>query len=188
MPRNKLISFTALIILFASLLISLISCQTNQTITINKVNQTKNNLNITYSFDNSNFIGNYISIFIWITNENRTEIKNLTDNFSINRDPPIEREISFTIPNSIIKLSKKSSQTIYINIAPSINLNNPTKQQFIIQKQEKKPLSVNKTLIYLISFIIIIFILINISKRKLHLNQSKEKFKNKGLLPKKINS
>jgi len=192
MQKNNILLITTSIIILTLLTLNITTSQelTNPAITITKINFTNNNLNIIYNFNNNNFIGDEIILEAWITNESGTEVDRLSERFSINRDPPIERDIFFIIPNSIIKQSKKSNQIIYINIAPSSDLNNPTKQVFTIQKPDKSktPLSVNKTLTYLILFIILIitiFILINISKRKLHNPHSREKHENNSLLPKK---
>ncbi len=71
-------------------------------IKINQIEQEKDNLNITYTFDNSDFIGNQISIMIQLLNESNSEILNQTDIFPINKEPPIKRNIIIEIPKNLI--------------------------------------------------------------------------------------
>lgn len=69
-------------------------------ITINEIKQQGNIINVSYSFDNSKYIGDGITIDLWITDSNSTIIKKLKDDFSIISNGLIYREVSFNIGNN----------------------------------------------------------------------------------------
>lgn len=72
------------------------------TITVKNIETKRNVLNIDYVFDNTNFIGYRVDIEIWVTNEENLELNRITDNFPINKDDLIERNIILTIPKGSI--------------------------------------------------------------------------------------
>ena len=82
---------------------------------------------LNYTFDNSNFIGNGVSIDAWINSENGSEIKRVKDIFSIKKNGLIEREILFDLGN-------ENPGVYSVYIALSEDLNNPLKQSIIIGK------------------------------------------------------
>ena len=69
-------------------------------IKIQEVIQQKNSLNITYTFNNTEFIGRNISIDIWLSDENTSEIKRIRD-FFIVEEIPMQREIIMDIPSDL---------------------------------------------------------------------------------------
>lgn len=82
---------------------------------------------INYTFDNSGFIGNWVSIDVWIVNEMGNEIKRAQDIFSIKKDGLIEREIWFDLGN-------ENTGVYYVYLALTEDLKDPIKQSIIIGK------------------------------------------------------
>lgn len=125
-------------------------------IKINNIDVKDNELNIDYSFDKSDFIGESMAVDIWIMNENKNEIKRITDVFSINKDSEIKRNVAIVIP-------KDSPDGIYsINIALSSDKNSFLTKSFSFNKTlEGEAFSVlekpkNKLISYGIFLIIIL--------------------------------
>jgi len=64
-----------------------------KTLIIKEIDVDNFELNLTYIFDNTNYIGEKISVDIWIINSDGFETYRLTDSFSINKDTLIKRNI-----------------------------------------------------------------------------------------------
>ena len=94
-------------------------------IKINELTANKNELNISYSLNRSDFIGENIGIDIWIINSNGTEIKRVKDIIKLNKEGVIEKNISIKILQDL-----KGNYLIYL--ALSDDLNNFIEQSFII--------------------------------------------------------
>lgn len=110
-------------------------------------------LNITYIFDNTNFIGESMSVNIWIINNDGFETKRVTDSFPINRDDLINR-------NVLIKLSKKSLGTHRIFLALSSDLEDYLDETIFVGKpsitgKATFNISKNNGIAYIIFLIII---------------------------------
>ena len=82
---------------------------------------------VNYTFDNSNFIGNWVSVEVWIMDENDREINKVEDVFLIKKESLIEREVWFDLGN-------QNSGVYSIYIALSDDLNNPIKQSIVLGK------------------------------------------------------
>ncbi|MDP2926414.1 MAG: hypothetical protein Q8N99_08605 [Nanoarchaeota archaeon] len=67
----------------------------NNGILLKEIKAGKNYLNLSYSFDTSDYIGLGTSVLLWIADENNTEIKKLRDSFYMNKEGLIDREVSF---------------------------------------------------------------------------------------------
>lgn len=106
---------------------------------------------INYTFNNSNFIGNGVSIDVWIVNEKGNEIKRVQDIFSIKKNGLIERGVWFELGSEnpgvysvYLALSEdtgqKSSDFSPVSSSPEQksegldDLNNPVKQSIVIGK------------------------------------------------------
>jgi hypothetical protein len=81
-------------------------------------------INLTYILDNSDLIGDETSVEIWISNESGDEINRIYDVFSINKDPPIKRDL-------LIELEPEAGVYI-INLALSSDLNNYIKKSIVL--------------------------------------------------------
>ncbi len=97
-------------------------------ISVKKIDQEEDVLNITYNFDNSGFIGDEIIIDIWLLDENKTEVKKVQDFFPINTENAIERNIAIDIGDL-----KQGVYEIYF--ALDSELNNKVKQSIFIEKR-----------------------------------------------------
>ncbi len=160
--------------------------KTTSLINIKEINHEGDMLNLTYTFDNSQIVGDDIGIEIWITDEQGTEIKKIIDNFPINREGPIERNIAIPLQENIAGI-------YYIYIAISSDRENFVKQSIVLGKPAAAGLAIldannNKKLTGYIVFIIIIigaiFFGVRGSLKKIKLSQKQLKSKNKSLLPK----
>jgi len=98
-----------------------------QLIEIKEIKHEKQGLEVSYSFDNSGIIGEEVSVEIWITDDQGTEIKRYMDSFSINRDEVIERNILIDIPSDLIGI-----YSVYF--ALSSDLENYVKQNIVLGK------------------------------------------------------
>ncbi len=134
---------------------------------------------VNYTFNNSDFIGNGVSVDVWIMNEMGDEIKRVQDVFSIKKNGLIERQVLFDLGSEnpgvysiYIALSEdtgqKSSDFSPVSSSPEQksegldDLNNPVKQSVIIGKTSLTGNAVldqpkNKMIGYVI-FILIILI------------------------------
>lgn len=84
-------------------------------------------LKISYTFDNSDFIGDNIDIEIWIIDDEGIEIKRITDNFPINKEGLIERNI-------VIELPENSVGIYDVFFALASDLESYTKRSIILGK------------------------------------------------------
>lgn len=96
-------------------------------INIENINIDKKILNLTYDFDNSQFIGSSMAIDIWMTNKSDNEIKRIRDEFSINKDGLIKRIILIELPLDL-------TDNGYLYLAPSSDLNDFIKQPIFLEK------------------------------------------------------
>jgi hypothetical protein len=83
-------------------------------------------MNISYSFDNTDFIGEGASVDIWILNENNTEIKRVQDYFPINYNGLIRKDV-------LIDLENQADGKYFMRFALTSNLNNFVEQSFILE-------------------------------------------------------
>lgn len=91
---------------------------------INKISGDKNGVNLSYSFDSELFIGDGVSVEIWIVDSDGNEIKRTSDIFKLNK-PVISR-------NVLIKLDDKKTGIFQLYLALSDDLNHFVKQSFVI--------------------------------------------------------
>lgn len=93
-----------------------------------KVTSIRENLhiiNISYDFDNSNYIGEKMLVEAWILDSNNTEIKRVQDSFSLRKEGLINRNLS-------IDLSRQSSGIYYLYMALSSKPSNSINQTIIL--------------------------------------------------------
>jgi hypothetical protein len=96
-------------------------------ITLNEIKQQGSIVNVSYSFDNRDYIGNGISIDIWIADSNKTELTRTRDIFPMDSVGITKREVSLDI--------KDSESGIYgIYIAPTNEPNNYVSENFVYGK------------------------------------------------------
>jgi hypothetical protein len=148
-------------------------------LTIKKVEYKDKKLEIDYIFNNSKFIGENISVEIWILNSYGEKIKDYIDTFSIRRDSPIERKIDLTISKDpgvkeiYIALLDKRDDYVKQNI---IIGNSKTTGNTILESPK------NKFISYVIFLIIIgigIFLIIKSHTSKIHYTMENLKVVNK---------
>ncbi|MBT4135432.1 LamG domain-containing protein [archaeon] len=95
-------------------------------IEVKEVIYNKGTIDINYSFDNSNIIGNEVSVEIWLVNEEGIEVQRIVDSFSINRDSGI-------IERSIVMELEEDLAGIYsIYLAMSSNLGEFVRQGVVL--------------------------------------------------------
>lgn len=92
---------------------------------INDIAVTKEGLNISYALDKSNFIGDYVTVELWVVNESGSEIKRAYDNAPINTDLLIERNVFIEIPED-------SRGVFYVFAALSDNINDYVRESVLI--------------------------------------------------------
>ncbi|VVB78210.1 Uncharacterised protein [uncultured archaeon] len=97
-----------------------------RTIKVSEVSQEKFGLNISYSFDNTDFIGEYAEVKIWISDSNGNEIKNKSDVFLINKNGLINRNVLVSLPENL-----EGMYYIYLAISPDFD--NYSKQSIILK-------------------------------------------------------
>ena len=94
-------------------------------IKVNSLSIARNGLNVSYSFDNANFIGDSISIDLWIVNETGQEVKRERDTFSIKKDGMIEREVFIDLAgsagNNIIYIALSEDNSNFIKSSLVLN-------------------------------------------------------------------
>ncbi len=98
-----------------------------QVIKINEISHEEDGLNISYDFDHSSFIGDSISVEIWIVNEDGVEVKRVTDSFDINKDGVIKRDVLMELPEDLAGI-----YSVYF--ALSSELNNFVRQSVVLGK------------------------------------------------------
>lgn len=143
--------------------------QNHESITIKEIKYQDKKIEINYFFDNSKFIGEEISVEIWILDEQDSEVKRYTDTFPIRKDNLIERNLILTIPKS-----KAGFYDVYL--ALSNNQDNYIKQKIIVgtSKTTGKTIlntSKSKLISYAIFLIVIgagIFMIIRNRSKKIH--------------------
>lgn len=155
-------------------------------IQIEKIDINGETLNLTYKFDNSQFIGGSIGIDIWITNNSDAELNRIRDEFSINKDGLIERNLLIELPSDL-------TDEGYLYLAPSSDLTDFVKQPIYIKENSITGNIIlnfgdvnldNKKIFFFLSFIFIIgifFIILHNRKMK----EGKIESKNEWLLKKK---
>ena len=70
-------------------------------IEIKDIKQEDNILKINYVFNSSKFVGESVDIQIWLSDENETNLKSIVDNFSINKEGLIERNVEMQLPENL---------------------------------------------------------------------------------------
>ncbi len=109
-------------------------------------------LNISYIFDNSNFIGSDIVVKIWVENSEGIEIEKIHDVFPINKDGLIER-------NVLIDVSEQKNGVYNIYLALSSDLENSVKQSVVLGKSVSTGMAVftdkSKRLSYIVFLLMI---------------------------------
>jgi hypothetical protein len=100
------------------------SLDTKSIIEIENLSYENGKINLTYIFDNSALIGDKTSVEVWISNESGNEINRVYDIFSINRDPPIKRDLLIEI--------EPEEGVYFINLALSSDLNNYIKKSIVL--------------------------------------------------------
>jgi len=93
-------------------------------ISIKDIKQEEKTLKIIYDFDNSNVVGDSVSVDIWLEDSDGYEITRISDVFSINKEGPIERNID-------IKL-KNPAGIYYVYLALSDDLDNFIKKSVVL--------------------------------------------------------
>ena len=95
-----------------------------QVIDLINIKEVNKGLEIDYSLDNSNLIGENIEVDIWLVDETGMEIKREKDFFNINKEGAIQRKI-------LMDLGKKLEGVYYIYFALSEDLDNFMKQTVV---------------------------------------------------------
>ncbi len=103
-----------------------------QIIKINKIRYNKDKLNISYVFDNTNIIGNAVSVEIWVTDDQDAEIVRAFDVFPITKDGLIERNVLIDAPDDL-------DGNYYIYFALSGYLEDSIGQLIVIVGENGKP-------------------------------------------------
>jgi len=96
-------------------------------IEIKEIKHEEQGLNISYIFDNSNIIGEDVSVEIWIVDDVEDEIKRYVDSFSINKEGVIERNVLIELPEDLVGI-----YSVYF--AMSSDLDNFVKQNVVLGK------------------------------------------------------
>jgi hypothetical protein len=107
-------------------------------ITIDEIVHKDEGLSISYSLDNSDLIGEKITIEIWILNEDGVEIKRFFDEFAINQEPPINRDV-------LIELPEKSIGIYSVYFAVASDLENFAKQSVVLGKSTTTGMAIFET-------------------------------------------
>ncbi|MEK6872827.1 MAG: hypothetical protein AABW90_02330 [Nanoarchaeota archaeon] len=98
-----------------------------EAIEIKEIKEKNKILNVSYTFDNKDFIGESVLVEIWIKNSDNVEVKRMIDIFPINEDKLIERNI-------LINLKEQPTGIYVIYFALSSDLNDYLKKSFVIGK------------------------------------------------------
>jgi len=96
-------------------------------INIKEIKEFKGFLNITYTFDPSNYIGEKQFVNIWILNESGSKIKEVSDVFQINKEGLIEREVSIDFRDN-----PEGNYKVYIALYS--NLDSPVSVNVFLKK------------------------------------------------------
>ncbi len=96
-------------------------------IEIKDIKQEGDILNVNYNLDNSNLIGETVSLDIWIVDEGGVEVTRIQDVFAINKDGLIERNVEIELPKGLTGI-------YYIYFALSSDLSDFTRQSVVLGK------------------------------------------------------
>ena len=137
-----------------------------EAINIREMIQEGRNLVINYSFDNSNFIGDFVIIDIWISDEAGNEIKRIQDKFDINKEGLIDRNVEIDVSGL--------SGIYYVNFALSSNLKEFVRQSIILGKTSTTGFAIldftqDNTIIYVIFVLLVgiaVFFILRRSDKK----------------------
>ncbi len=92
-----------------------------EAIKIREMSSEKKNLNIIYTFDNKGFIGQATYVEIWVKNPDGFEVNRIKDQFSINNDNLIVRDINIDL--------KETPKGVY-----SVFMSHPTDEENYLKK------------------------------------------------------
>ncbi|MAG50655.1 hypothetical protein CL621_03390 [archaeon] len=150
---------------------------------INELVQEGKTLTINYNFDNSNFIGDFVLIDIWIVDEAGIEINRIQDEFEINKDGLIERVVELDVGGL--------SGVYYVYFALSSDLEESIKQSILLGNKGLTGFAIldntrNKVMVYAV-FLILIGAVVFLIWRRHGKKEHKSKVKHPWLLrnPKK---
>jgi len=111
-------------------------------IKVNSILIVKNGINISYSFDNTNFIGDSISIDLWVVNETGGEVERERDTFSIKKEGEIEREVFIDLTgnagNNLIYVALTEEPSNFIKSSLVLNDKSITGNIVAIEGQKTK--------------------------------------------------
>ena len=156
-------------------------------IKISSIVNEEDGLNINYNFDNSNIIGEEVSVEIWMEDETGSEINRIYDDFSINKDGLIERSVIMELPEDLTGI-------YYIYFALTSDLDDFVRQSIVLGETLTTGRVIlgntRNDIISYVAFVIIIFagLVFTIVRHKKHVVKSekkKGKKKNKWLLRKR---
>ena len=124
-------------------------------IILTNITQENSFLNLSYSFDASDFVGDNIDVNIWLADENGTELARIVDKAPINRDGLIERNIEMQLPEGL------AGGVYFIYFAFSNDANNFIKKPVVLGITGKAVLDSEKGKLWVyILFLVIIGIAI----------------------------
>ena len=98
-----------------------------EAIEIKEIKEKNKILNVSYIFNNKDFIGESVLVEIWIENSDNVEIKRVVDMFPINKDKLIERSV-------LINLKEQPAGIYIIYFAISSDLNDYLKKSFVVEE------------------------------------------------------
>ena len=153
-------------------------------IELKSINEKNKILNINYTFDNSDFIGDSVFVTLWIENSGGIEVERIIDIFFINKDRLIERKV-------LIDLRDQQPGIYKVYFALSSDLDDYLKKSIILGESSLTGKVVfkvvkGKGLPYLIFLLIIgigVFFIFKSHRRSVQKMHEK-----KGLLKKKTNT
>lgn len=153
-------------------------------IKIDSIFQEKNNINISYTFDNAKIAGESAIVEIWIVSEDGVEIKRISDSFSINLEGPIKRNIVLELPSNLAGIFS-------IYLALSSELDNFERESIVLGSPSGTGFAIldgtrGKIISYIIFVIIIgigvLFVIRGHKEKKIHKKikvlEKKDKLKN----------
>jgi hypothetical protein len=104
-------------------------------ILVNEIDRNKDGLNISYSFDNSKYVGDAITIDLWIMSVNGSEIKRASDNFPINKAGSIKRDFFIEFSKD---LTGVYSVYIQVNSEPASLVKEVVELEKFVESKNKK--------------------------------------------------
>ena len=99
----------------------------SESISIKEIVQKNDNLEVSYVFDNSDFIGVNIGVEVWVVDSDDNEIKRVKDVFPINKDGLIDRKVVVEMPEDLVGI-------YYVYLALSSDLEDSVKQSVVLGK------------------------------------------------------